>query len=244
MFRRFLGQNAPAMLRKVTVHSSQELLQLDNNVSELVVGNNCCNDITELDLCRFKQLVSLRIGEKCFRLVNLFKIDGLNQLTTITVLNDSFTKVSVENLTKSNRGDIHRSFIITNCKKLAFIQIGARSFIDFAGQFELKNLPSLKTLNIGLPQDKSLNFCENDLVLRGTIIKFWLLSRLAESWICLCWYTSFQWRSSHLIFKSFPLCISWTDLPKLESIELGGGAILGGSVLEMRSANYRNRFLF
>ena len=170
MFNSFMKGNPTASLRKAIIHSSQELLQLDNYVNELVVGNNCCNDITELDLCRFKQLVTLRIGEKCFSLVDLFKIDGLNELTTITIMNDSFTKVSVENLTKSNRGNIHRSFIITNCKKLTFIQIGARSFIDYAGQFELKNLPSLKTLNIGLPQDKSLNFCENDLVLRGIYI--------------------------------------------------------------------------
>lgn len=155
--------------RKVTIHSSKELEQLDNTVHELVVGNNCCNDITELNLCRFKQLTTLTIGEKCFGLVNLFKIDGLKNLTTITVMNDSFSKVSMENLANSKKGDIHRSFIITNCEKLMSIQIGARSFIDFAGQFELKNLPSLKTLNIGLTQEKSVNFCENDLVLRGII---------------------------------------------------------------------------
>ena len=42
-----------------------------------------------------------------------------------------------------------KSFHILNCESLESIQIGPKSFSDFGGDFELKNLPQLQSIQIG-----------------------------------------------------------------------------------------------
>ena len=45
---------------------------------------------------------------------------------------------------------IHRKiFHILNCESLESIDIGEYSFSDFGGDFELKNLPQLQSIQIG-----------------------------------------------------------------------------------------------
>ena len=55
-----------------------------------------------------------------------------------------------------------KSFHILNCKSLESIQIGKYSFSDFAGEFELKNLPQLQFI-----QFDSYNICLSSFVIRG-----------------------------------------------------------------------------
>ena len=73
-----------------------------------------------------------------------FKIDGLNRLKTIKIGKNSFTKQK-----NSNGNDKSKSFHILNCESLEFIRIGQYSFSDFGGDFELKNLPQLQSIQIG-----------------------------------------------------------------------------------------------
>ena len=91
-----------------------------------------------------------------------FKIDGLNRLKTIKIGNNSFTqrKNSVGN-------DESKSFHILNCESLESIQIGEFSFSDFGGEFELKNLPQLQSIQIGAIVSDSGNFFGSSFVLRG-----------------------------------------------------------------------------
>ena len=42
-----------------------------------------------------------------------------------------------------------KSFHILNCESLESIEIGDNSFSDFGGEFELKNLPQLQSIQIG-----------------------------------------------------------------------------------------------
>ena len=58
--------------------------------------------------------------------------------------------------------DSSKSFHILNCESLESIQIGERSFSDFAGEFELKNLPQLQYI-----QFDSCNFCHSSFVIRS-----------------------------------------------------------------------------
>ena len=91
-----------------------------------------------------------------------FKIDGLNRLKTIKIGNNSFTQ-------KKNDGgnDASKSFHILNCESLESIQIGKYSFSDFAGEFELKNLPQLQSIQIGSIGSYSWNFYHSSFVIRG-----------------------------------------------------------------------------
>ena len=91
-----------------------------------------------------------------------FKIDGLNRLKTIKIGNNSFTQ------TKNGWGDdSSKSFHILNCESLESIQIGESSFSDFGGEFELKNLPQLQSIQIGLIGIDSCNFFYSSFVIRG-----------------------------------------------------------------------------
>ena len=91
-----------------------------------------------------------------------FQIDGLNRLKTIKIGSNSFTlKIDWYGRNKS------KSFHILNCESLESIQIGKYSFSDFAGDFELKNLPKLRFIQIGTIGFRSYNFYYSSFVIRG-----------------------------------------------------------------------------
>ena len=70
--------------------------------------------------------------------------------------------------------DESKSFHILNCESLESIQIGECSFSDFGGEFELKNLPQLRSIQIGTTENESYNFYHSSFVIRGIelILKF------------------------------------------------------------------------
>ena len=91
-----------------------------------------------------------------------FKINRLNRLKTIKIGNNSFTQK------KNSAGDDKsKSFHILNCESLESIQIGNYSFSDFGGEFELKNLPQLLSIQIGTIGRYSYNFYWSSFVIRG-----------------------------------------------------------------------------
>ena len=123
-------------------------------------GNWCCRLTREFYPPLYVE--SIEIGDECFGSVKTFQIDGLNRLKTITIGNNSFTKE------KNSYGyDKSKSFHILNCESLESIQIGEYSFSDFAGDFELKNLPQLQSIQIGAVGSYSCNFRYSSFVIRG-----------------------------------------------------------------------------
>ena len=156
-----IPRTAPAPLR-INVTGSAKWSDVSLQVSDLTISSNCCNDLNALDLNRFKWLQSIKIGDDCFELVKTFQIDGLNRLKTIKIGNNSFTQ------TKNDDGnDKSKSFHILNCESLESILIGEYSFSNFAGDFELKNLPQLQSIQIGTIGSKSYNFYGSSFVIRG-----------------------------------------------------------------------------
>ena len=117
------------------------------------------------NLTSVQSLQSIEIGDKCFSRVQTFKIDGLNRLKTIKIGSNSFTQ------TKNSYGNIKsKSFHILNCGSLESIQISKYSFSDFAGDFELKNLPQLQSIQIGTINHmvyESYNFYASSFMIRG-----------------------------------------------------------------------------
>ena len=145
--------------------SKNELQTFDKSVTSIIIPNWTCNDIdyTIFDFSRFSIVESIEIGDDCFESVKTFQIDGLNRLKTIKIGYNSFTQE------KNDGGnDKTKSFHILNCESLESIQIGEYSFSDYGGEFELKNLPQLQSIQIGTIGSDSCNFFDNSFVIRGT----------------------------------------------------------------------------
>ena len=100
-------------------------------------------DLSVLDLSSFKQLKLFQCDDRCFVTVTRFVIDGLNRLESVKIGKKSFT------LSKNRWAERkNREFHLTNCSSLVSLEIGPYSFSDYY-VFELKGLPSLKSIIIG-----------------------------------------------------------------------------------------------
>ena len=158
---------------RINVTESTKWSDVSLQVTDLTISSNCCNDLNVLDLNRFKWLRSIEIGNDCFESVQTFKIDGLNRLKTIKIGNNSFTQLkkaewkNMDNSESVDRFLQSKSFHILNCESLESIQIGEWSFSDFGGEFELKNLPQLQSIQIGTIGRDSSNFYFTSFVIRG-----------------------------------------------------------------------------
>ena len=142
----------------------KEILAFDQAITSIIIPNGSCNerDYTIFDFSRFTRVESIEIGNVGFSYVKTFKIDGLNRLKTIKIGINSFTQQ------KNGSGeDKSKSFYILNCESLESIQIGKYSFSDFGGEFELKNLPRLQSIQIGTIGSYSFNFYNSSFVVRG-----------------------------------------------------------------------------
>ena len=128
---------------------------LNIGMKHLKLTDSCV--LNDWDVSWFLNLESIEIGNDCFKSVKTFKIDGLNRLKTIKIGKNSFTQA------KNSWGyDASKSFHILNCESLESIEIGQYSFSDYEGDFELKNLPQLQSI-----QFDSCNFWCSSFVIRG-----------------------------------------------------------------------------
>ena len=153
----------------VPIHSG-DIQLLDRGIISVVIASQSCNerDYTIFDFSRFTQVEYIKIGNGCFESVQTFKIDGLNRLKTIEIGNNSF----MQNKNKDGNNE-SKSFHILNCESLESIEIGKNSFRYFGGEFELKNLPQLQSIQIGTIGtigtigNDSFNFGLCSFVIRG-----------------------------------------------------------------------------
>ena len=163
----FNGKYDPVPLKQ-EIKCTVDMNSLNNQVTDLIISTNCCNDLKALDLNRFKYLHSIEIGNDCFENVQTFQIEGLNRLKCLKIGNNSFTLVKEKtwnddwNDACGKANNQLKSFHILNCESLESIQIGDYSFFDFGGGFELKDLPRLQSIKVG-----SFNFCYSSFVIRG-----------------------------------------------------------------------------
>ena len=88
------------------------------------------------DIDCLKGIERLEIGNDCFEKVNRFEIDGLNELETIIIGQNSFFLDDDDDTREGS------SCLIMNCDQLSEINIGDHSFWRYES-LELKNLPSL-----------------------------------------------------------------------------------------------------
>ena len=130
-------------------------------------------------MSNYPYLRKIKIGDECFANVHTFKINGLNRLKTINIGINSFNNLSLYFLSEPQfvaewvkNSNKSKSFHILNCELLESIYIGRYSFGDFGGDFELKNLPQLQSIQIGTMGDYSTNFYGSSFVIRGIDLIF------------------------------------------------------------------------
>ena len=143
---------------------------IDSDVTSIRIPNSACNNIdyTIFDFTRFTLITSIEIGDDCFESVQTFKIEGLKRLKSVKIGKNSFTQVKEsDDWDEDKANNQSRSFHILDCESLESIQIGKYSFSDFGGGFELSNLKSLKSIQIGTVGSDSYNFFWSSFVIRG-----------------------------------------------------------------------------
>ena len=131
-------------------------------MNTLSIGNESFGNSSTFHLSNLNSFQSLNIGNGCFGYSSLFEINGLQSLTSLSIGSNSFTQ---KNYWYGNY--IVKSLHILNCESLESIEIGEYSFSDFAGEFELKNLPQLQSIQIGTVGRNSYNFYDSSFVIRG-----------------------------------------------------------------------------
>ena len=145
-------------------NNNNDMKSIDNSTTSIIVRNGSNNDINYklFDYSELNHIESIEIGNDCFGSVETFKIDRLNGLQSLKIGKNSFTQKK-----NWNGDDKSKSFHILNCESLESIEIGEYSFSDYAGDFELKNLPKLQSIQIGKIGRESHNFFDSSFVIRG-----------------------------------------------------------------------------
>ena len=147
-----------------------ELMSMQLESEIVMIENSICDNYPSsiLDWNQYHFVTNLIIGDSNFQNVRNFQIDGLDQLTSLKIGKNSFTKNK-----NSHGNDSSRSFHILNCIELKSIEIDNYSFSDYSGEFELKNLPSLISIKMG-----SYNFHHSSFKIKGILIYQYIMNRL------------------------------------------------------------------
>ena len=169
-------------LFKMLPYTLFDIESLDSNITSLILPNWSCNDVNYIlfDISRFTLLESLEIGNDSFGSIESFLINDLPKLRNLKIGSNSFTLIKavdwisdVKRSSEAARNE-SKSFHILNCESLESIEIGAFSFSDFGGEFELSNLKSLKSIKIGLLENGSCNYFWSSFIIRGMLYLYFV----------------------------------------------------------------------
>ena len=108
------------------VDSSEALLSLPSNVIGLIVSDNSCNDLIELDLSRFEMLESIEIGSNALKNVKNVSMNGLNELKSIEIRNGGLIGVERVDIGSNSLNSIS-SFDFSLFSNVKVIEIGHES---------------------------------------------------------------------------------------------------------------------
>lgn len=124
------------------------------SVRYVTIASNCCNEdeMKAFDLSAFKQLKSIVIGDDCFGNVSDTRIIGLNQLESVVVGKNSFTKQKNGSIKNKNS-----KFYLMNCPLIRELKMGCYSFSDYS-LYMIENVNSLEVIEMGELNAESFNF--------------------------------------------------------------------------------------
>ena len=125
------------------VYIPYDLLKLNHHSAELTIPDGYFNgkSIITFNISSNGDLKRIEIGNDSYGDVRVLVLDGLSELESVVIGNDSFR---ISRYDERNDGSCQ----IVNCPKLKSIQIGQYSFNDYHS-FELNNLPSLQSIDMG-----------------------------------------------------------------------------------------------
>ena len=164
--------NHPNLIQKpssvVTVSSLTVLQSLSSGVTEITVPSSTMNDasLTMLDLSRFRRLKKIVIRSDCFMYVRKVKMIGLNELESVVIGENSFTRYKSTSFISPSS---FRNFYLKNCPKLKSLTIGRCSFSDYT-VIEIENVDALEEIDIGNTYEWSYNFNYASLELKSVLI--------------------------------------------------------------------------
>ena len=151
-------------------HSCDYIQSIPSTNTTIILPDWTCNDLnyTTFDFSRFTDLEYLEIGSDSFKSVNIFNIENFNKLRVLIIRNNTFTcYTNYQWITET-------MFRIKNCELLESIDIGRNSFANYHDGFELVNLPSLQSINIGKYTDDyyegAFSFYSSSFNIRGMIL--------------------------------------------------------------------------
>ena len=121
-------------------------LRGSDEITDLVIGGGTCPfaNVTVLDLSVYPRLKSLRIGNNGFEFVNEVKVIGLNELESVEIGMNCFTKKK-----NSYGNDPNRHFYLKNCSRLRELRVRVYSFSDYT-VIEIENVDALEVIEVGI----------------------------------------------------------------------------------------------
>ena len=126
-----------------SVNSSEVLLSLPSTVTGLIVSENSCNDLTELNLSRFEMLKSFEVKSNALRNVKNLTMNGLNGLVEFEVGNGGLNGVETVSIGSNSLNSLS-SFDFSPLSSVRVIEIGSESMnsvVDvIASQLNLENV--------------------------------------------------------------------------------------------------------
>ena len=152
--------------KKAEIHNEVEWNSLDRYVNEIVVSSNCCNESTidVFDLSALKYLKRIEIGDNCFEQVSTVNMSGWNELESVVIGENSFTRNK-----NGADNDPNRQFYLKNCPSLKELRMGRYSFSDYS-VIEIENVDALEVIEMGDLNYWSCNFYHASLELKSVLI--------------------------------------------------------------------------
>ena len=112
-------------------------VEVSEDMTELVVPSNRCNseEVTRLDLGRFRKLKKIEVGSYSFESVGEVRVSGLSELESVVVGESSFSQKE-------------GSVVVKNCGVLKELRVGDGSFIHFS-ELKMEAVPVLESVRVG-----------------------------------------------------------------------------------------------
>ena len=156
----------PSHSQVAAVCSKGDIASLTSSVTHIIVSSNCANDasLIMLDFSRFVSVRRIIVGDESLMYVNEVKLIGLNDLESVQIGMNSFTKQK-----NGSDKDPNRHFYLKNCPKLKSLKLGRYSFSDYT-VIEIENVDALEVIEMGDVNEDSCNFYYASLELKSILI--------------------------------------------------------------------------
>ena len=126
MMIRFSIDDSSVVEWNVSIDSSDRLISIPGVISGLIVSDNSCNDLIDLDLSRFENVKNVEIGSNALKNVKNVSMNGLNELKSIEIGNGGLIGVERVDIGSNSLNSIS-SFDFSLFSNVKVIEIGHES---------------------------------------------------------------------------------------------------------------------